>query len=89
MPHLAVTPTPALDFPVLGGLHTLFGMTCRLVEVEPFAMMKRMLASTDLPPGIVVEVCNIQTAQAFYDMLRSSKDVGQLACICARVTVTM
>jgi len=53
MPHLAVTPTPALDFPVLVGLHTLFGMTCRLVEVEPFAMMKRMLASTDLPPGIV------------------------------------
>jgi len=89
MPHCADTPTPARDFPSLGGSHTLFGMTCRLVNVEPFTMMKRILASHDLPPGIVVEVCNIQTAQAFYNMLRSSKDVGQLACICARVTVTM
>ena len=86
VPRLPVVPTPAMDFPWLNP-QALLGMTCGLATVEPFEMMRRILATMDLPPGMSVEVCSSAAVQQFYDMLRSTKDVGQLACIYMRVTV--
>ena len=86
MPRPPVTPTPALDFPWLSP-PVLSGMTCGLTEVEPFDLMHRILATMDLPPGMVVEVCNKPAVHNFYQSLRSSKDVGQLDCAYACMTV--
>ena len=81
-----VTPTPALDFPWLGP-QVLFGMTCGLSGVEPFGMMARILATMGLPPGMVIDVCNVPAVQTFYGVLRASKDVGQFACTYMRMPV--
>ena len=86
MPRAPIAATPAMDFPWLSP-QALLGMTCGLPTIEPFEMMRRILAAMDLPPGMVVEVCGLPAAQSFYDMLRSNKDVGQLACIYACVTI--
>ena len=75
-----------MDFPWLNP-QALLGMTCGLATVEPFDMMRRIIATMDLPPGMVVEVCSVLAVQQFYDMLWSGKDEGQLACVYACVTI--